>query len=96
MNKLILALFFTAAIGATNAVNDDNGISTDVTETFFYLYTAETGVENPVEGPKDVNSADGEAALAAGGFDPDRERTFLLIHGFWSDETWADKFVPGQ
>ncbi len=95
MNKLILALLFAAAIGA-NAENDDGGISTDVTETFFYLYTAETGVENHVELPKDVNSAEGEAALAAGGFDPDRERTFVLIHGFWSDETWADKFVPGK
>ena len=60
----------------------------------FQLFTLATGADSPVEVPKDLSSAQAETALEGAGFDPDK-KTFFLIHGFWSGESFADEFVGG-
>ncbi len=61
----------------------------------FQLFTLATGADSPVEVPKDLSSAQAETALEGAGFDP-AKKTFFLIHGFWSGESFADEFVGGD
>ncbi len=61
----------------------------------FQLFTLATGADSPVEVPRDLSSAQAETALEGAGFDPDK-KTFFLIHGFWSGESFADEFVGGD
>ncbi len=69
------------------------GISTNVSDVFFLLYTPTTGLDDPVEVPADVASPEGRAALEEAGFDPDLG-SFFVFHGFWSGSGFVEEFVP--
>ena len=68
-------------------------ITDDLTKVRFTLYTRNTGDGNfrvPVE-TIDVDLAN----LGETDFDPLRPKTVLIMHGFRSDETFAEKFTTG-
>ena len=70
------------------ADNKDARYTTDVTETYFLLFTAATGTDGV-----EIPVSDFDAALDAAGFDP-AKKTVFLMHGFGSGEAFVDEFVP--